>query len=57
MPSSPKSKNTRSASKQQEKLRLPSPPHDDQETQTSYTLSNEPTIQRMQRELVYCEKL
>ena len=56
MPSSPKSKNTRSTSKQQEKLRLPSPPHDDQETQTGYTLPNEPTIQRMQRELVYCEK-
>ena len=52
MPSTPKSKNTRSTSKQQEKSRLPLPPHDDQETQTSYTLSNEPTIQRMQRELV-----
>ena len=26
--------------------------HDDQKTQTSYTLSSEPAIQRMQRELV-----
>ena len=56
MPSSPKSKNTRSKSKKQEKLRLPSPLHDDQETQTSYTLSNELMIQRLRRELVYCEK-
>ena len=47
MPSNPKSKNTRSTSKQQEKPRVPSPPHDDQETQISYML-----IQRMQRELV-----
>ena len=47
MPSNPKSKNTRSTSKQQEKPRVPPPPHDDQETQISYTL-----IQRMQRELV-----
>ena len=52
MPSTPKSKNTRSASKQQEKPHLPSLPHDDQETQTSYTLSSEPAIQRMQRDLV-----
>ena len=52
IPSTPKSKNTRSTSKQQEKPRLPSPPHDDQETQTSYTLSSEPAIQRMQCELV-----
>ena len=52
MRSTPKSKNTRSASKQQEKPRLPSPTHDDQETQTSYTLPGEPAIQRMQRELV-----
>ena len=52
MPSTPKPKNTRSTSKQQEKTRLPSPPHDDQETQTSSTLSSEPSIQRMQRELV-----
>ena len=52
MPSTPKSKNSRYVPKQQEKPRLPSPPHDDQETQTSYTLSSEPAIQRMQRELV-----
>ena len=52
MRSTPKSKNTRSASKQQEEPRLPSPPHDDQETQTSYTLPSEHAIQRMQRELV-----
>ena len=48
MPSTPKSKNTRYTSKQQEKPRLPSPPHDGQETQTSYTLSSEPAIQGMQ---------
>ena len=35
MPSTPKSKNTRFALKQQEKPRFPSPPHDDQETQAS----------------------
>ena len=52
MPSNPKSKNTRSTSKQQEKPCLPLPPHDDQKTQTSYTLSSEPSIQRMQHELV-----
>ena len=52
MPSTPQSKNTKSASKQQEKPHLPSPLHDDQETQTNYTLSSEPAIQRMQRELV-----
>ena len=52
MPSTPKSKSTRSPSKQQEKPRLSSPPHDDQETQTSHTSSSEPAIQRMQRELV-----
>ena len=52
MPSTPKFKNTRSASKQQEKPRLPLPPHDDQETQNSYTLSSELAIQRMQREVV-----
>ena len=52
MPSDPKSKNTRSTSKQQEKPCLPLPPHDDQKTQTSYTLSSEPSIQRMQHELV-----
>ena len=52
MPSTLKSKNTRSTSKQQEKRRLPPPPHDDQETQTSYTLSSEPVIQRMQQELI-----
>ena len=56
MPSTPKSKNTRSVSKQQEKTRLPSPPHDDQETQNSYTLSSEPAIQRMQRELVLLQE-
>ena len=52
MPSTPKFKNTRSASKQPEKPRLPLPPHDDQETQNSYTLSSELAIQRMQREVV-----
>ena len=52
MPSNPKSKNTRSTSKQQEKPCLPLPPHEDQKTQTSYTLSSEPSIQRMQHELV-----
>ena len=52
MPSTPQSKNSKSASKQQEKPHLPSPSHDDQETQTNYTLSSEPAIQRMQRELV-----
>ena len=41
MPSTPKSKNTRSASKQQEKPCLPSPLPDDQETQNSYTLPSE----------------
>ena len=48
----PKSKNTSSTSKQQEKPRLPPQTHDDQETQTSCTLSSKPVIQRMQRELV-----
>ena len=52
MPSTPKSKNSRSVSKQQEKPCLPSSPHDDQESQTSYTLSSEPVIQRMQCVLV-----
>ena len=32
------------------------PQHDDQETQTSYTLSIEATIQRMQRKLVLLQK-
>ena len=54
MLSIPKSKNTRSTSKQQEKSRLPL--HDNQEIQTSYMLSSEFMIQRMQSELVYCEK-
>ena len=44
MTSTPKPKNTRSTSKLQEKTRLLSPPHDDQETQTSSTLSIEPAI-------------
>ena len=52
MPSTPKSKNTRYTWKQQEKPRLPPPPHDGQETSTSYTLSREPAIQGTQRELV-----
>ena len=52
----PKSKNTNSASKQQEKPRLPPQTHDDQETQTSCTLSSKPVIQKMQRELVSLRK-
>ena len=48
----PKSKSTSSTSKQQEKPRLPPQTYDDQETQTSCTLSSKPVIQRMQRELV-----
>ena len=51
MPSTPKSKN-RSPSKQQEKPHFPLPPHDDKDIHTSYTLSSEPAIQRMQRELI-----
>ena len=52
MSSNPESKNTRSTSKQQEKPCLQSPLNDNQETQTSYTLPSEPSIQNMQRELV-----
>ena len=50
MPSTAQCKNIRSVSKQQEIQRFPL--HDDQETKTNYTLSNEPVIQRMQRKLV-----
>ena len=56
MPSTPKSNNTRFTSKQPEKPHLPLPPHDDQETQTIYTLSSEPVIQRMQCELVLLQE-
>lgn len=50
MPSTVQSKNIRSLLKQQEIQRFPL--HDDQETKTNFTLSNEPVIQRMQRKLV-----
>ena len=49
MASTSQSKNTRFTSKQQEKQRLPL--HDEQETETSYTLPSEPVIQKVQLEL------
>ena len=54
MPSTAQSKNIRSVSKQQEIQRFPL--HDDHETKTNYTLSNEPVIQRMQRKLVLMQQ-
>ena len=49
MASTSQSENIRFTSKQQEKQRLPL--HDEQETESSYTLPREPVIQKMQREL------